>query len=323
MSSPVFAAAASWGACTSCILLINPVASPLFLPTVRVIVIFLGGALLALVLLARGSPSRLLHGALFARWRVWAVIAPVYALALLSGALTTLLLLTFLVFQGLREYNRLVNLPGGYARMLLALGLLAAPVALVSLDAFLFLPPILLIVATLQPILLSRQEHGVRHLAFAALGWGYIAWFLAHLMLLYRYVDGGPGILLALGFGTAASDVGAFVVGKRFGRHKLAPGISPNKTVEGVAGNIVGAFLGVAVMAFAVPDRLRPVLLVALPLVIALGAIWGDLLESSIKREFQAKDAGAWLPGFGGLLDRIDSLIIVVPLVFYVLRLVG
>jgi phosphatidate cytidylyltransferase len=66
---------------------------------------------------------------------------------------------------------------------------------------------------------------------------------------------------------------------------------------------------------------LRPALLVLLPPVIALGAVWGDLLESSIKREFGVKDAGSWLPGFGGLLDRIDSLIVVGPLVFYVLHL--
>jgi phosphatidate cytidylyltransferase len=59
-----------------------------------------------------------------------------------------------------------------------------------------------------------------------------------------------------------------------------------------------------------------------LPVVVALGSIWGDLLESVIKREFEVKDAGAWLPGFGGLLDRIDSLIIVVPLVFYVLMVI-
>jgi phosphatidate cytidylyltransferase len=76
-------------------------------------------------------------------------------------------------------------------------------------------------------------------------------------------------------------------------------------------------------MAFALPGRLLWVLVTLLPIVIALGAIWGDLLESSIKREFGVKDAGTWLPGFGGLLDRIDSLIIVVPLAFYFLRVAG
>ena len=86
---------------------------------------------------------------------------------------------------------------------------------------------------------------------------------------------------------------------------------------------MLGAYLGIGVMSFALPDHLRWLLVLLLPLVTALGAIWGDLLESSIKREFAVKDAGSWLPGFGGLLDRVDSLIIVVPLSFYFLRVVS
>jgi phosphatidate cytidylyltransferase len=76
-------------------------------------------------------------------------------------------------------------------------------------------------------------------------------------------------------------------------------------------------------MAYAIPPGVRPLLVIILPPVIALGALWGDLLESSIKREFKTKDAGTWLPGFGGLLDRIDSLIMVMPLAFYLLRFIG
>ena len=282
----------------------------------------LGSILLVQVVLVRFRVSRLKGNVLFQRWRTWAVIAPVYAFAVLSGELTTLLLITVLVFQGLREYAALVGLPTSYTRILLALGVIASPVALISLDAFLFLPPILLIVATLQPLFLQDESGGgVRHLAFAALGWGFIAWFLTHLMLLHKYIDGGPGILLVIGMAVALSDVGAFVVGNLFGRRKLAPRISPSKTWEGTAGNLVGAYLGTALMAFALPDPHLWVLAAAVPPVIAVGAIWGDLFESVIKREFQAKDAGAWLPGFGGLLDRIDSLIIVVPLVFYLVRL--
>ncbi|HMA35480.1 MAG TPA: phosphatidate cytidylyltransferase, partial [Chloroflexia bacterium] len=128
----------------------------------------------------------------------------------------------------------------------------------------------------------------------------------------------GQGILLALGTATALSDVGAFVVGSRLGGPKLAPGISPNKTWAGAAGNLLGAYLGTGLLAFALPASW---LLAVLPLIVAGGAIWGDLLESRIKREFGAKDAGNWLPGFGGLLDRVDSLILVGPLVFYFLHL--
>ena len=101
----------------------------------------------------------------------------------------------------------------------------------------------------------------------------------------------------------------------------MAPRVSPNKTFEGAAGNLLGAYLGIALTHFALPEETRLRTVMALPALIALGAIWGDLVESAIKREFGAKDAGAWLPGFGGLLDRIDSFIMVIPLVYYFLTL--
>jgi phosphatidate cytidylyltransferase len=301
----------------------NPFANPLFAPVAWTVGGLLALSLVALLAVARFDPARLRESVLFARWKVWAVVAPVYGLSLLSGALPATLLLMALTFQGLREYATLVGLPRTYRRVLLVAGLTAAPAALVSVEAFYALPAVALMVGTLQPLLFTRQREGVRHLAFAALGWGYIAWFLAHLVLVYRYVDGGPGILLALGLAVALSDVGAFTAGKLFGRHQLAPTISPNKTWEGEAGNLVGALAGLLLMGFALPEGSRLLLLAVLPVVVGLGAVWGDLVESGIKREFGAKDAGGWLPGFGGLLDRIDSLLLVVPLATYALRALG
>lgn len=299
----------------------DPFANPLFVPTLRVVVGLLGGILPVLLAAVRFDLRRLRANVLFHRWRVWAIIAPIYGLAVLGGPLTTALLVSILVFQALREYSALVGLPATYKKVLLTLGLLATPAALLSREVFYTLPPVMLMLATLQPLILQRENNSIRHLAFAAFGWAYVAWLLAHLVLIHRYIPGGSGILLAVGLATALSDVGAFTVGKLFGKHKLAPRLSPGKTWEGTIGNILGASLGVSLMAFALPEALLMPLLLALPLVVAVGAVWGDLLESSIKREFAAKDAGNWLPGFGGLLDRIDSLIIVVPLTYYTLVL--
>ena len=81
-------------------------------------------------------------------------------------------------------------------------------------------------------------------------------------------------------------------------------------------------YVGLGVMQFALPDGARALLLASLPLLVGLGAVWGDLVESLVKREFGAKDAGDWLPGFGGILDRIDSLIFVAPLSYFYLRVV-
>ena len=300
----------------------NPVASELFLPTIYSVGGLLAGALIVLLLRSQGRWSRLKDDVLFQRWRTWAVIAPVYVLAVLGGQLPTLLMVSLLILQGLHEYGRLVGLPQNYQIVLLAMGVVAAPVALVSIDAFHILPLLLLMIATLQPLFFGSSQSGVRNLAFGALGWGLIAWFLAHLVLTLNHIDEGSRMLLILGLAVALSDVGAFVAGKAIGKHKLAPRLSPNKTWEGVLGSIIGAYLGVGLMFFAVPDNSLWLFLSAFPLVIALGAVWGDLVESAIKREFGAKDAGRWLPGFGGILDRIDSLLIAAPLTYYFLVVV-
>jgi phosphatidate cytidylyltransferase len=306
---------------TKLMLFSNPFTSEFLLPTVHRLGALLGFGLV--VILIRGydrlRPRR--EDVLFKRWTTWAVIAPCYVLAVLGGQVTTALMITAISFQALREYAYLVQLPHAYRLVLLTFGLLPAPVALFGLDAFYFLAPLLLILATLQPLTFGDVRQGIRHLAFAAFGWAYIAWFLAHSVLIHNWAKNGPGILVAVGTAVALSDVAAFVGGKLFGKYKLAPQVSPNKTWEGAVGNFLGAYLGVALMSFALPDNTSSLQIATLPAVIALGAIWGDLVESVIKREFGAKDAGAWLPGFGGLLDRIDSFIMVIPLVYFFLTL--
>lgn len=302
----------------------NPFIHPFFLPLLALFAGLLTVILLLILVTVRFNFARLQQSDLFERWKMWAIIAFVCTFPLLSGDVTTLLLFTGLIFQGLREYASVVRLPPSYRRVLLVVGLLVIPAAFYSVEVFFFLPPILLIAGTLQPLFFHEEARGegVRHLAFGALGWGYIAWLLGFLALIYKYMEGGLGILVAVVMAVALSDVGAFTVGKLFGRHKLAPKISPNKTVEGLIGNILGAYLGFSLMNFTLPGDLALVLMLVLPLIIGLGAVWGDLVESAIKREFQTKDAGTWLPGFGGLLDRIDSLILVGPLVYYFLRFI-
>lgn len=302
----------------------NPLVSPYFLPLLALFAFLLFVTLLAILVSVRFNLAKLGQSVLFERWKVWAIIALVCTFPLLSGDIPTLLLLTAMIFQGLREYTALVKLPPGFSRLVIGLGFLVVPAAFYSVETFFFLAPILLIFGTLQPLFLYNESkgEGVRHLAFAALGWGYIGWLIGYLALIYKYESQGRAILAAVIMAVALSDVGAFTVGKLFGRHKLAPRISPNKTVEGLIGNILGAYIGFGLIYFCLPFHQPLILLLALPPVIGLGAVWGDLVESAIKREFQTKDAGNWLPGFGGLLDRIDSLIIVGPLVYYFLRLV-
>jgi phosphatidate cytidylyltransferase len=119
-----------------------------------------------------------------------------------------------------------------------------------------------------------------------------------------------------------AGDTAALYIGKAFGRHKLAPVISPQKTWEGAAGSIAGALIAGGIYAhFLIPDTpLAIVLLLAVAGNIA-GQL-GDLAESALKRRADVKDSGSSLPGHGGWLDRIDSMLFAVPVVYALVWLV-
>jgi phosphatidate cytidylyltransferase len=116
----------------------------------------------------------------------------------------------------------------------------------------------------------------------------------------------GLSLLVWVFIVTWSTDIGAYFAGRRFGKRKLAPKISPGKTVEGLYGGIVAAtLLGGA---WALATRLGPALLALAPL-LAIAAQAGDLFESAMKRRAGVKDSGTWLPGHGGVLDRLDGLV--------------
>ncbi|MGB8516444.1 MAG: phosphatidate cytidylyltransferase [Gallionella sp.] len=133
-----------------------------------------------------------------------------------------------------------------------------------------------------------------------------------------------PWLLLAVMALVWVADSAAYFTGRKFGKHKLAPGISPGKTWEGVAGAVAGVFAYVLIVWNLHPDFLQnaslPKLLLASIFWVALAVI-GDLFESAIKRQAGVKDSGALLPGHGGLLDRIDALTSTLPLAALVLLL--
>lgn len=293
-------------------------AEELFGPAATRVSLALAGGLGAVVLVERHNLRALGSRVLFLRWRTWLITAPIYGAAVMWSRWGALVFVSALAFQGVREYARVVELPPAYRRSLYVAALASAPVALWSLTVWRAMPPVLLLAATIPPLLMQDVRNGIRHLAYSALGFAYVPWLLAYFLLIREHVAGGVGILLALGTAVAASDVFAFVAGRISGRRPLAERLSPAKTREGVLGNIAGAYAGYALMSFALPP-MAPVLRWTLPLVIAIGCVWGDLLESLIKRQFGVKDAGTWLPGFGGLLDRIDSFLVVLPLVYTVL----
>lgn len=144
-------------------------------------------------------------------------------------------------------------------------------------------------------------------------GWGalwYVGGFFYALMpalaLLWIRERAGIDLLLWTFIVTWTTDIGAYFVGRRFGRRKLAPSISPNKTVEGLCGGIAAATLLGGAWALITP--LGGALLALAP-VLAIAAQAGDLFESAMKRRAGVKDSGSWLPGHGGVLDRLDGLV--------------
>jgi phosphatidate cytidylyltransferase len=129
----------------------------------------------------------------------------------------------------------------------------------------------------------------------------------------------GVAFLLGAIVATIGADVGALVVGSWLGRHPLAPTVSPHKTWEGAAG---GAVLAVALSA-AVTGQVHPWTVpkaAVLGLVVAVVAPIGDLCESLVKRDLGLKDMGTLLPGHGGVLDRMDALLFVLPATYYLVR---
>ena len=143
-------------------------------------------------------------------------------------------------------------------------------------------------------------------------GWsvaGFVYCLLPALALLWirdRSGDQGLNLLLWVFIVTWSTDIGAYFAGRRFGKRKLASTISPNKTVEGLWGGVAAAALLGGAWVWA--TGLHPVFLVLAP-IFAAAAQGGDLFESGLKRRAGVKDSGDWLPGHGGLLDRLDGLV--------------
>ena len=162
---------------------------------------------------------------------------------------------------------------------------------------------------------------------FLVLGPVYVAFLLGHGLAL-RDLTGdvdnlGRSWLLFILLVVIACDTGAFAVGRLVGRHRMAPRVSPNKTWEGAAGGFL-ASIGAGLLVGVVFDLGMPVWQqVAAGAVASVAAQLGDLAESALKRAANAKDSGSIMPGHGGILDRMDSILFALPAVFYLLLATG
>ncbi len=183
----------------------------------------------------------------------------------------------------------------------------------------------------LAKMVLAHATFTLRDATCTIAGVIYVGLAFAHLVLL-RYTDQSLVLATSLGplsagaaylwlafVGTWSADTFAFFVGRKFGKHKLAPAVSPGKTWEGTFGGVAGSIIGVTAMGAACQFSLGHS--AAIGLLVGVVAPFGDLVESSIKRYCGVKDSGRLLPGHGGVLDRFDSVMFAAPAVYYYLQL--
>jgi phosphatidate cytidylyltransferase len=165
-------------------------------------------------------------------------------------------------------------------------------------------------------------ERPLERMVYSLFGLLYIPWLLGYFLLLRYTPDADEGLLyFALPLlATFAADIGGFFAGSLFGRRKLAPEVSPNKTIEGAIGGLAASFVLVLIVTnWAGIWSLFDAFLYAV--MVAAASQLGDLSQSLIKRALKTKDTGSLLPGHGGVLDRIDSLLFAVPITYIFLQL--
>lgn len=154
------------------------------------------------------------------------------------------------------------------------------------------------------------------------LGLVVVGFLASHLVLIHALPDGTHWLVILTGV-TAGSDTAAYLVGSRWGRRKLCSRISPKKTVEGAAGGVVGGAVAALLMSMFFPVRYGFPAILVIAIALSLVGMVGDLLESVIKRGTGCKDSGRLLAGHGGVLDRVDSLLLSAPGLYYLLVFSG
>jgi phosphatidate cytidylyltransferase len=298
----------------------NPLDDPLFPVALKMVGLLFALGLGLVLFFARRDLKAGLKGELGQRYVGWMLVAPAFLLATFAGGIVAAAILLLFFYRVVAEYVRVVGVERPYAHYLYALIPLTFVVAAFAPTLYFALPAGSILLLTLVPLLARGVGDLYFQLSFAGRGYLYLVWSTGHLILLKQV--GGAGVVLLTGIGVALSDVMQYVVGKWIGKRLISPQVNPRKAWEGLLGTFAGAGLAVAMFDFALPAGFNLVHKVVLATLIGLGAAWGDLISSLVKRAAGAKDWGALLPGHGGLLDRANSLVVVVPLVYYFTYLV-
>ncbi|RNL85357.1 phosphatidate cytidylyltransferase [Halostreptopolyspora alba] len=297
------------------------------------VLIALGGILAILVIASvvtfalRTKLSAGIHRELNQRLQSWWTMVAIFAVAISVSDIVSLIFFALVSFLALKEYLSLIP-TRRVDRQVIFWAYLAIPlqyvlvgyewygmfIILIPVYAFLLLP--------MRMVLAGETANFLR--AMGTLHWGLMAMVfsishVAYLLVLPEEVNpgaGGAGLVLFLVFLTQFNDVSQYIWGKLFGRHQAVPTVSPAKSVEGLIGGLVTT----TALALVLGPWLTPLdqpQSIGAGLIIGTAGFVGDAVISALKRDLGVKDSGSLLPGHGGVLDRVDSLIYTAPLFFH------
>lgn len=272
---------------------------------------------------------RFLKAGIVPRVGVILVGVPCLFLITLRGGVFFLLLVAMIILLGLREFYILMKAKG--YQPFEALGYFCAlAMSVYAWRQGVAVPLILtgsLLVIMIRELFRPEMARSLGHMAVTVFGIMYVGWLGSHLIMLRNLpgnvgVDDGIGARLVFlaALLTWSTDTAAYLFGVAFGRHKLMPRISPKKTIEGAVGGLLGAALVGWICTRTFTPFLTPLAGVLLGVSIGVVGQLGDLVESLIKRDAGIKDSAELIPGHGGVLDRFDSLLFTVPVLYYYFR---
>jgi phosphatidate cytidylyltransferase len=296
---------------------------PIFVAYVQVVAITLvaAGAILALLQFALKKQL----GTIWQTYRGWLVMAPLALAVIFAGRAPFIIGVTLLAIFGMKEFAR----ASGLYRDWWMTGAVYAGIVTVGVASlipqpqgeepgtgwyafFVAVPVFAIALILLIPILRNRTRGELQCMSLGIVGFVYVGWMFGHLGFMANAVN-AYGYLCFIIFATEVNDVAAFTFGRMFGKHPLRSEISPRKTWEGALGALAVSMILPWLLRFSLPE-FGATQLILTGLIVGIGGQLGDLSISVIKRDIGTKDMGASIPGHGGILDRIDSLIYVAPL---------
>ncbi len=293
-----------------------------------VIIGLLSLSTLIFFLIKRNNPSQNFTE-LWLRIRSWWVMIAILFLAISSSVKIAIIFFAFISFLALKEYLSLIPTRRSDRRVLFW-AYLAIPIQyyLVSIHWYImflvFIPVYMFLLLPFRMVLIG-DTRGFLH-SLGTIYWGLMITVFALSHLAYLLVldplknphGGGAGLVLYLIFLTQFNDIAQYISGKLLGKHKIIPLVSPNKTVEGFIGGMIATVtLTILVSPYLTPLNFGQSILVGF--IIAGFGFVGDVTISAIKRDFGVKDTSNFIPGHGGILDRLDSLTYTAPIFFHVL----